>query len=136
LKGKVPIFIKDGKVPASKLINNASSVTLHVNPTTTTTTATTNDNDTNTSNDVNFNNNKNDNRQQQAIKKKRERHDIQESYMKKLRSDTLQKAEIGSIVTIQMDRQDVPHPNAVLISLFKISKSAAIGCLIATEHDD
>lgn len=42
------------------------------------------------------------NRQELAIKKKRERQEIQGTYMKRLRSDTSRKADIGSIVAIKM----------------------------------
>jgi hypothetical protein len=76
---------------------------------------------------------KDNNRQHKAVQKKG-RQETQALYMKKLQSDTSKKAMIGSIVTIQMDARDVPHPNAVLGIAFKISKSAAGGCLIATEH--
>jgi hypothetical protein len=71
----------------------------------------------------------------ETVQKKRGRQESQALYMKKLQSNPSKKAVIGSIVTIQMDRRDVPHPNAVLGIAFKISKSAAGGCLIATEHD-
>lgn len=69
---------------------------------------------------------------QQAIVKKRERQEAQATAMKKLRDETVKKANVGSVVSIQMDYRDVPHPNALLGIAFKVGNNAAGGVQVVT----